>query len=313
MSGWLILSAFVLSLVLAEPRRIPHPVIGIGRLVEKLEIALAVLENRRRAGILLVVLTLSLTGLGTALILWAATAIHPFLAGLVALWIAYTGFALRSLHKETTEVVALVEAGHLSEARRALSLIVGRETRTLNEEEIIKACIESMAENTSSGLVAPLFYLSLGGPVALMVYKAVTTLDSMVGYLTERYRELGWAAARLDDLANWIPARLTGVLMIPAAFCLRLNGFNAVRIMLRDARKHRSPNAGWPEASAAGALGVQLGGPAIYFGEQTQKAVLGEPDRPATPPEYHRMIRLTYLTAVMAIILGLLLHNWIWG
>jgi len=135
----------------------------------------------------------------------------------------------------------------------------------------------------------------------------------MVGYLTERYRELGWAAARLDDLANWIPARLTGVLMIPAAFCLRLNGFNAVRIMLRDARKHRSPNAGWPEASAAGALGVQLGGPAIYFGEQTQKAVLGEPDRPATPPEYHRMIRLTYLTAVMAIILGLLLHNWIWG
>ena len=193
MSGWLILSAFVLSLVLIEPRHIPHPVIGIGRLVEKLEIALAVLENRRRAGILLVVLTLSLAGLGTALILWTASAIHPFLAGVIALWIAYTGFALRSLHKETAEVVALVQSGRQSEARRALSLIVGRETRTLNEEEIIKACIESMAENVSSGLVAPLLYLCLGGPVALIVYKAVTTLDTMVGYLTERYRELGWA------------------------------------------------------------------------------------------------------------------------
>lgn len=313
MSGWLILSAFVLSLVLIEPRRIPHPVIGIGRLVEKLEIALAVLENRRRAGILLVVLTLSLTGVGTALILWAASAIHPVLAGVIALWIAYTGFALRSLHKETAEVVTLVRSGRLSEARRALSLIVGRETHTLNEEEIIKACIESMAENTSSGLVAPLFYLSLGGPVALIVYKAVTTLDSMVGYLTERYRELGWAAARLDDLANWIPARLTGLLMIPAAFSLGLNGFNAVRIMLRDARKHRSPNAGWPEAAAAGALGVQLGGPAIYFGEQTDKAVLGEPDHAATPSEYHRMTRLTYVTAALAVILGLLFHHWIWG
>ncbi|AJF07412.1 adenosylcobinamide-phosphate synthase CbiB [Geoalkalibacter subterraneus] len=313
MSGWLILSAFVLSLVLIEPRRIPHPVIGIGRLVEKLEIALAVLENRRRAGILLVVLTLTLTGLGTALILWAASAIHPFLAGVIALWIAYTGFALRSVHKETAEVVGLVQSGRVQEARRALSLIVGRETRTLSEEEIIKACIESLAENTSSSLVAPLFYLSLGGPVALMVYQAVTTLDSMVGYLTERYRELGWAAARLDDLANWIPARLTALLMISAAFSLGLNGFNAVRIMLRDARKHRSPNAGWPEAAAAGALGVQLGGPAIYFGEQTEKAVLGEPDRSATSAEYHRMVRLTYVTAALAVILGLLLHSWIWG
>lgn len=313
MSGWLILSAFILDLLLAEPRRIPHPVIGIGRLVEKLEIALAILENRRRAGILLAFFTLFLTGTATMLILWLAAAVHPFLAGLIALWIAYTSFALRSLHKETSEVIQLVEAGQASEARRALSLIVGRETRTLDEEEIIKACIESMAESTSSGLVAPLFYLTLGGPVAVILYKAVTTLDSMVGYLTDRYRELGWAAAKMDDLANWIPARLTGLLMVPAAFVLRLNGFNGLRIMLRDARKHRSPNAGWPESVAAGALEIQLGGPAIYFGERTEKATLGDPDKTVEIRDYHHMTRLVYLTAILAVAAALVLRAWITG
>ncbi|MDO3377534.1 adenosylcobinamide-phosphate synthase CbiB [Geoalkalibacter halelectricus] len=305
MLGWLILCAFALDLLLAEPRRIPHPVVGIGRLIERLELALAVMRNRRRAGIILVVLTLLITGLVTWGLLALFEAMHPLLGFLLGVWIAFTTLALRSLHKESREVVRWVQKGNLGEARRSLSLIVGRETRTLDEEGIIKACIETVAENTSDGLVAPLFYLFIGGPILAILYKAVNTLDSMVGYLTDRYRELGWAAAKMDDLANWIPARLTAFLMVLAAFPLGLNGFNALRIALRDARKHRSPNAGWPEAAVAGALGIQLGGPAVYFGECVEKVTLGDADKPITVACYHRMIRLMYLTAFLALGLGL--------
>ncbi|WP_305045446.1 adenosylcobinamide-phosphate synthase CbiB [Geoalkalibacter sp.] len=305
MLGWLILCAFVLDLLLAEPRRIPHPVVGIGRLIEKLEIALAVLRDRRRAGVILVVLTLLITGGVTWGLLALFTAIHPVLGFLLGVWIAFTTLALRSLHKESREVVRWVEKGNLPEARRALSLIVGRETRTLDEQGILKACIETVAENTSDGLVAPLFYLFIGGPLLAILYKAINTLDSMVGYLTDRYRELGWAAARMDDLANWIPARLTAFLMVAAAFPLGLNGFDALRITLRDARKHRSPNAGWPEAAAAGALGIQLGGPAVYFGEKVDKVTLGDAEKPVTLTSYYRMVRLMYLTSFFALGLGL--------
>ncbi|KIH76340.1 adenosylcobinamide-phosphate synthase [Geoalkalibacter ferrihydriticus] len=305
MLGWLILAAFALDLVLAEPRRIPHPVVGIGRLIEKLELVLAMLRNRRLAGVILVILTLLITGAVTWGLLALFHAMHPVLGFLLGVWIAFTTLALRSLHKESREVVSWVKKGNLPEARRSLSLIVGRETRTLDEEGIIKACIETVAENTSDGLVAPLFYLFIGGPILAILYKAINTLDSMVGYLTDRYRELGWAAARIDDLANWIPARLTALLMILASFPLGLNGFNALRITLRDARKHRSPNAGWPEAAAAGALGVQLGGPAVYFGEKVDKITLGDAEKPVTIACYHRMIRLMYLTAVLALGLGL--------
>lgn len=306
MLGWLILCAFALDLLLAEPRGIPHPVVGIGRLIEKLELPLAMLRNRRLAGIILVVLTLLITGGVTWGLLALFTALHPVLGFVLGVWIAFTTLALRSLHKESREVVRWVEQGNLAEARRALSLIVGRETRTLDEEGILKACIETMAENTANGLVAPLFYLFIGGPLLAILYKTINTLDSMVGYLTERYRELGWAAAKMDDIANWIPARITALLMILAAFPLALNGFNALRITLRDARKHRSPNAGWPEAAAAGALGIQLGGPAVYFGERVNKVTLGDADKPITVACYQRMIRLMYLTAVLALGLGLL-------
>ncbi len=305
MNAWLILCAFALDLALAEPKRLPHPVAGIGWLIERLELVLAVLRNRRVAGVLLVVLTL----LGTLSLTWAilfvAQFMHPVVGFLVGVWIAFTTLALRSLHKESREVVRLVEAGNLSEARRSLALIVGRETRTLDEEGILKACIETVAENTSDGFVAPLFYLSIGGPLLAVFYKAANTLDSMVGYLSDRYREMGWAAARFDDLLNWIPARLTAVLMVLAAFPLGLNGFAALKIMLRDARKHASPNAGWPESAAAGAIGIQLGGPAVYFGEKVDKPTLGDADQVVTPACYHRMIRLMYTSAFLALALGL--------
>lgn len=304
----LVLGAFGLDLLLGDPRRLPHPVVYIGELITRLEIPLAgLLRNRRQAGVLLTLGTLTVTGAlawgGLAL----AEQIHPWLYIGLWVWLGYTTLALRSLHRESREVVKWVAVGDLGEARRALSLIVGRDTSQLDEEAILRACLETVAENTSDGVVAPLFYLSLGGPVAALLYKAASTLDSMVGYRNDRYRELGWASAKLDDLLNLIPARLTGMLMVLAAFPLGLNSWAALKIMLRDARKTSSPNAGFPEAAAAGALGVQFGGPAVYFGRRVDKPTLGDADGPITLRSYRQMVGLLYLTALLALGLGLLL------
>lgn len=304
----LLLSAFGLDLLLGDPRRLPHPVVYIGELITRLEIPLAgLLRNRRLAGILLCLSTLSITAGVAWGILALAEQIHPWLHALVWIWLGYTTLALRSLHRESRAVVKWVAAGDLGEARRALALIVGRDTSQLDEEGILRACLETVAENTSDGVVAPLFYLSLGGPVAALVYKAASTLDSMVGYRNDRYRELGWASAKLDDLLNLIPARLTGLLMVLAAFPLGLNPWGALKMLLRDARKTSSPNAGFPEAAAAGALGVQFGGPAVYFGQRVEKPTLGDADRPISRRSYRQMIGLLYLTALLALALGLLL------
>ncbi|WP_298036406.1 adenosylcobinamide-phosphate synthase CbiB [uncultured Desulfuromonas sp.] len=306
--GGLILCAFALDLLLGDPRGLPHPVVFIGRLIGRLEgLLTGLVANRRVAGVLLAGLTLAVTGLVTLALLRLAGAIHPLLGWLAALWAAYTTLALRSLHRESREVVALVEDGRLEDARRALSLIVGRDTAALDEEGILRACIETVAENASDGVVAPLFYLFLGGPVLAMLYKAANTLDSMVGYKNDRYRELGWASARLDDLLNLLPARLTGLLVVLAAFPLGLDGREALRIMRRDAAKHKSPNAGYPEAAAAGALGVRLGGPAVYFGQTVEKASLGDGAGPVTAGSYRAMIRILYLASSLALGLGLLL------
>lgn len=305
---WLLLCAFGLDLLLGDPRRLPHPVVYIGELITRLEIPLAgLLRNRRFAGVLLTLGTLSITGAVAWGMLALAEQIHPWLYVFVWVWLGYTTLALRSLHRESREVVKWVAAGDLGEARRALSLIVGRDTSQLDEEAILRACLETVAENTSDGVVAPLFYLSLGGPVAALLYKAASTLDSMVGYRNDRYRELGWASAKLDDLLNLIPARLTGMLMVLAAFPLGLNPWAALKVMLRDARKTSSPNAGFPEAAAAGALGVQFGGPAVYFGQRVDKPTLGDADRPITLRSYRQMVGLLYLTALLALGLGLLL------
>jgi adenosylcobinamide-phosphate synthase len=304
----LLLSAFGLDLLLGDPRRLPHPVVYIGKLITRLEVPLAgLLRNRRLAGILLCLLTLAITGGVAWTLLALAALVHPLLYALAWIWLAFTTLALRSLHRESREVVKWVVAGDLGEARRALSLIVGRDTAQLDEEGILRACLETVAENASDGVVAPLFYLSLGGPVAALVYKAANTLDSMVGYRNDRYHELGWASARLDDLLNLIPARLTGLLMVLAAIPLGLNPWAALKMLLRDARKPSSPNAGFPEAAAAGALGVQFGGPASYFGQRVEKPTLGDADRPITLSSYRQMVGLLYLTALLALGLSLLL------
>lgn len=308
MNPWQILAAFALDLALGDPFYLPHPVVWIGRLVDRLELVLAALCGRKRiSGLLLTFLTVGLSGGLTWVVLFLAGRIAPLLGMLTAIWFAYTTLALHDLHKESRDVLKLLAAGDLHEARRSLSLIVGRQTANLSEEEIIQACIETMAENTSDGAVAPLFYLFLGGPVAAVMFKAAGILDSMVGYRSDRFRELGWSSARLDDLLNLIPARLTGLLMVVAAVPLGLNGWGSLKVLLRDARKPKSPNAGFPEAAAAGALGVQLGGPAVYFGERVEKPTIGDADRPVTAATYRAMVRLMYLTSLLALGLGFLI------
>lgn len=299
---WLVPAAFAFDLLFGDPYGLPHPVVFIGAIINRLEILLASLfNNRRLAGTLLAVLALLVTGGLAWVLLRLAEEIHPLIGLAASVWLAYTTLSLRALHRLSREVVRCVEQKRLAEARRALSLIVGRETATLDEEGILRACIETVAENTSGGVVAPLFYLAVGGPVLALLHKAAGTLDAMVGYRDDRYRELGWASARLDDLFNLLPARLTGMLMALAAPFCGLGGRHAWRVMFRDARKHASPNAGFPEAAMAGALGVRLGGSAVYFGRRVEKPTLGDDTRPVTVAGYYGAVRLMYLTSFLAL------------
>lgn len=308
MSSGLFVAILLFDLVLGDPHGWPHPIVWIGRLIGKLEEGLReAIPQQRLAGVVLVILVLTITAVAAALLLKVAGTFAGLLAWLTALWLGWSCLALRSLHVESSAVIKELERGDPAAARQALALIVGRETAQLDEEGILKATLETVAENASDGVIAPLFYLLLGGPVLGLVYKATSTLDSMVGYKNDRYREFGWAGARLDDLLNFIPARLTGLLFVLAAFPLKLNGWGALKVMLRDAGKHASPNAGWPEAAAAGALNLQLGGAAVYFGRRVDKPTFGDAEQKPTVKHYRQLIRLLYLSSFGAAGAGLLI------
>lgn len=308
MSAELLLATFALDLLMADPRGWPHPVVWIGRLVTAGETALRKkIKDEYWGGLLLVLLVLATTGFCALLALTLAGALAGWLQLLLSLWLASSCLALRGLHLESKPVIAALQRGELDEARQALAMIVGRDTAQLDEAGILRATVETLAENTSDAVIAPLFYLCLGGPVLALLYKAVNTLDSMIGYKNLRYLHFGRVAAKLDDLLNWIPARLTAGLLVAATWLNRFDGPSAWRIMRRDAKRHLSPNAGWPEAAVAGALGVQLGGGAFYFGEYVEKATFGEPLRPIAIDDYQRMIRLLYTTSALGLLLGVLL------
>jgi adenosylcobinamide-phosphate synthase len=221
---------------------------------------------------------------------------------LVTTVLIYYGVAAGSLARETQAVIAPCEKGDLVQARKCLSRIVGRDTQNLSAQEINRACIETVAENTTDGVVAPLFYTALAGPVGLWIYKSINTLDSMVGYRNARYLRFGWASARTDDVANYVPARLTYLLLCLAACLSGQQGYQALRIGWRDGRKHPSPNSAWSEAAMAGALGVQLGGPSTYAGVLSQKPYLGEPLRPLTTNTVQQALSLMLLTSWLALL-----------
>lgn len=308
MSAELLLAAFVLDLLIADPRGWPHPVVWIGRLIRAGETLLREqIRDEYWGGLLLVLLVLGTTGLSALLALTLAGAVTVWLPLLLGLWLASSCLALRGLHLESKPVIEALQRGELDAARQALAMIVGRDTAQLDEAGILRATVETLAENASDGVIAPLFYLCLGGPVAGVLYKAVNTLDSMIGYKNQRYLHFGRVAAKLDDLLNWIPARLTAALLVVAAWLNGLDGPGAWRMMRRDAKRHLSPNAGWPEAAAAGALGLQLGGGAFYFGEYVEKATFGEPLRPIAIADYRRMLQLLYTSSLLGLLSGLLM------
>ena len=204
----------------------------------------------------------------------------------------YYLLAARSLRTESMKVYGELKKNDLQGARRAVSMIVGRDTKTLDREGVTKAAVETVAENASDGVIAPLFYTALGGPVLGFLYKAVNTMDSMVGYKNEKYLYFGRAAARLDDLANFIPARISALFMIGAAFLLGMNGRQAVKTYRRDRYKHKSPNSAHTEAVCAGALGIRLAGPASYFGKMVEKPYIGDALRPVEDEDIVRANRL---------------------
>lgn len=294
--------AVLLDLALGDPRALPHPVVGIGEIISALERALRrMIPNARLAGIFLLIATVVTCYALAASLIYAAYLLAPAAGFIVSLYLAWVSLAARSLHLESAKVVKALEAGDLGAARLALSYIVGRETAELDEPEVIRGAVETVAENTGDGVIAPLFYLMLGGPALAIAYKAVNTLDSMVGYKNERYLDFGWASARFDDLANYIPARLTGVLMVLAAPLCGLSGGGAWRILRRDGRNHSSPNSGFPEAAAAGALGVRLGGANRYFGKIVEKPTIGDALLPLSQATYAGVVRLMYVSEALLV------------
>lgn len=306
---WIFASAggLLLDLLLGDPETWPHPVRLMGywiqKYLEKTRYRRYSPAWQRVLGLGLILSLMALTWLVTSGILWGAGLISPWVKGAVTLYLIYTCFSVRNLADEALKVVAALATGGLSAGRQQVSRIVGRDTTTLSQEEVVKAVIETVAENTSDGFIAPLFFILWGGPVGGLLYKAVNTLDSMVGYAHEPYRAIGFFAAKLDDVANWIPARLTWVILWLASLVTGLDWKQAAKIGWRDRLAHASPNSGHPEAIAAGALGIQLGGTHVYHGQVTVKPVIGDALKPATPAHVYAMVRLLYVGAGLGWIL----------
>ena len=303
-----LLLGFFLDLLLGDPSWLPHPIRAIGALIAALEKALRRLFPKRQGGELaggaaLVILVLALSGGFTLLVLWLCGQVGLWLRFLAETVLCYQLLATRSLKGESMKVYQALKAGDLEGARHAVSMIVGRDTQRLDEAGVARAAVETVAENASDGVIAPLIFLAIGGAPLGMAYKAVNTMDSMVGYKNDRYLWFGRCAAKLDDLVNFIPARLAGLLMCLGAGFSGFDGPNALRIFRRDRKNHKSPNSAHTEAAAAGALHIQLGGPNYYFGKLVDKPAIGDADHPVEPLDIVRVNRLMYATAFLALVL----------
>ncbi|MCF6165859.1 Adenosylcobinamide-phosphate synthase [Furfurilactobacillus rossiae] len=301
----MILIAYVLDLLIGDPPTWPHPVKIMGHLIAFLEGRLNRPKfghlKRRWLGVLLWVIVVGSTALVSGLIMWA-TSFVPWLQFIIGTYLTYTCLSVKGLAHEGRKIAKSLRQQQLVKARGQVAMIVGRDTDQLDEAGVIKATVETIAENTSDGVVAPLLFLFIGGPVLGLTYKAVNTLDSMVGYKNEKYADIGWFSAKLDDIFNWLPARLTWLLLIIATGLLRFHLREAMGIGERDRENHLSPNSGFSEAVVAGALNIRLGGPHLYFGQVVQKPYIGSRNsRPVEVVDINRTIYLLYLSSVLAL------------
>ncbi len=302
-----VVCGFLLDLALGDPRWLPHPVVAMGRAITWAEGHLRrafpqTPKGERSAGR---VLAFALPA-SSLLITWALLAllgaIHPVARFLGETWLAYQLLATCELRRQSLAVARALAEGGLPAARRVVGMVVGRDTEALDEAGIIRAAVETVAENASDGVIAPLFYLMIGGAPLGAAYKAINTLDSMVGYKNERYLNLGRASAKLDDAANWAPSRIAALLMVTACPVARLDAKGAWRIWRRDRRRHASPNAAQTESVCAGALGLRLAGPAVYFGKLVDKPAIGDAVRAIEPADIARANRLMMAASVLALI-----------
>jgi len=306
-----IIIAYLLDLALGDPEGYPHPVRLIGRAITYLEDKLRARFRWRRAEISAgLFLTTVIVG-GTFFIVWfirdVADTIHPYLGVIVSILILYTTLATKNLAQSTGAVYKALEKGDIESARNLVGRIVGRDTEKLPESEIVRAAVETIAENIVDGIVSPLFYAFLGGAPLAMAYKAVNTLDSMIGYRNQLYINFGMASAKLDDWANYIPARITGLLLPLAAWLAGYEAWRSWRIMLRDHRRHPSPNGGIPESAMAGALGIRLGGVNYYGGIEERRSYMGDEMRPLDICCIKDAIRIMYVISFLALFLGIVI------
>ena len=302
-----VVAGFLLDALLGDPRRIPHPIVAMGNAIAWLEPRLRAAfpdtpSGARRAGVVLVAVLCAGSFGATWCLIAVAGLVHPLLGFAVETWLCYQALAACELRRQSMRVVRELTREGLPAARRAVGMIVGRDTEALDERGVLKAAVETVAENTADGVVGPLVYLILGGAPLGMLYKAVNTMDSMVGYKNERYLDFGRAAARVDDVLGFIPARLAALCMIAAAPAAGLSAKGAWRIWRRDRFNHASPNSAQTESAMAGALGVELAGSAVYFGKLVEKPTMGDATRPIEREDVRRANRLMVLASALSLV-----------
>ena len=310
------IAGFIIDCILGDPIGWPHPIRAIGNLIsrftafflakaEKSQSGSDKKRKKRIYGTYMVVLVILIPAMITAVILAATYRIHPYLGVAVEAVMTYFYLAMKSLYVESMKVYKALKEQTLEDARYAVSMIVGRDTNKLNETGVAKAAIETVAENASDGVIAPMLYLAIGGPILGVIYKSINTMDSMVGYKNDKYMDFGRTAAHLDDVVNYIPARLSALFMVIACLFLgkEYSLKNAWKIHRRDRYKHASPNSAQTESTCAGALGIQLAGPASYFGLLVQKPYIGDPVRPVEVEDIVRANRLMIMVSIICMLL----------
>ncbi len=306
----LVTVAFLLDLIVGDPPKIPHPVVLIGKFISVLEkyVYSPVKLWGLTGGAFMAISVVICVYCSTFGLLLLLKNIHPWLAVAVEIWLLSTTFAARGLARAAQAVLMPLRNNNLENAREMLGHIVGRDTCDMNSREITRGTVETVAENTVDGVIAPMFYAFLGGAPMAMAYKAVNTLDSMVGYKNDKYHYFGRFSARLDDLANYFPARIGGLLLLAAAAIKGKNIYNIVIVVLRDYRKHPSPNSGIPEAVVAGSLGVRLGGNNCYQGNWSLRPYIGNDDVPLQPGHISQTISLMYISSALFVALGVIIY-----
>jgi adenosylcobinamide-phosphate synthase len=314
---------FFLDQLIGDPMNFPHPIRLIGNLIGSLDrILLGNTDSKdrdsgseKRRGVLLCFLVVLITAVLTAFVMMAAYFFNRYIGIAAEAVLTCYILAAKSLKDESMKVYHAIEGGTLEDARKAVSMIVGRDTDRLDEKGIVRATVETVAENTSDGVIAPLIFTFIGGPILGFMYKAINTMDSMVGYHNDRYEHFGWAPAKLDDIVNFLPARISAVLMIIAAFAggREFSGRDALRVFIRDRYNHKSPNSAQTESACAGALGLRLGGDSYYFGRLVHKPTIGDAKRQEERGDIRRSCRLMYLTVYITfavlMIVGMLIYR----